>query len=219
MWDLPARDSFFVNGSIYGLSSGDVLRKMNEFGHILDLDFLDVPVRQLSLGQKMICEFLLILLHEPRLLFLDEATIGLDVHNRARLLQAITYMNRQHGITMILTTHLMHDIESVCGKILLIDKGKLRYDGPLTDFLRGGDLYRRIGVEFHDSGSLDRVARMLVEHDGVRVVSEGHVLKIYCPNDGELIRTLVTSVYDTASIVEIDIAKISLEERLLEMRS
>lgn len=219
MWDLPARDSFFVNGSIYGLSSKDVLHKLEEFGHILDLDFLDVPVRQLSLGQKMICDFLLILLHEPRLLFLDEATIGLDVYNRARLLQAISYMNRLHGITMVLTTHLMNDIESVCGKILLIDKGELRYDGPLTEFLRGSDLYRKIGVEFHDSSSLDRVSRMLEEHEGIRVAAEERVLKIYCPNDNALIRTLVASIYDTASVAEITIANVSLEERLLQMRS
>lgn len=101
----------------------------------------------------------------------------------------------------------------------MIDKGELRYDGPLTEFLRGSDLYRKIGVEFHDSSSLDRVSRMLEEHEGIRVAAEERVLKIYCPNDNALIRTLVASIYDTASVAEITIANVSLEERLLQMRS
>jgi ABC-2 type transport system ATP-binding protein len=132
-WDVPVSDSFDLLRDIYSISSADYSRRLSELVDTLDLSaFLKTPVRQLSLGQRMRCEIAAALLHRPRILFLDEPTIGLDAVSKLALRDFLKYENRKNGVTMILTTHDMDDIETMCSRVMVIGHGKLLYDDGLS---------------------------------------------------------------------------------------
>jgi ABC-2 type transport system ATP-binding protein len=132
IWDLPASESFEVNRAIYEIPHGDYLAVRKELTDLLDLGgVLNKQVRKLSLGERMKCELAAALLHRPRVLFLDEPTIGLDVTMQARVREFLIEYNRRHGATILLTSHYMADVEALCKRVLLIDHGKLLYDGSL----------------------------------------------------------------------------------------
>lgn len=131
-WDVPVLDSFTMLRDIYRIPAAPYTRRLDELADALDLfELLHTPVRQLSLGQRMRCEIAAALLHKPRILFLDEPTIGLDAVSKLALRDFLKSENRQNGVTMILTTHDMDDIESLCRRVMVIGHGKLLYDGHL----------------------------------------------------------------------------------------
>ncbi|WP_373232858.1 ATP-binding cassette domain-containing protein [Cohnella sp.] len=135
-WDVPVIDSFDLLRDIYNVPSTEYRSTFNLLVETLDLgSLIHTPVRQLSLGQRMRCEIAASLLHSPSLLFLDEPTIGLDAISKIAVRQFITTINKEKGVTVILTTHDMNDIEALAGRIILIGKGSLLYDGSL-DTLR-----------------------------------------------------------------------------------
>lgn len=132
-WDLPTIESFELLKQIYYLSDEQYRKNMNIFTEILGLDeFYQTPVRQLSLGQRMRADIAASLLHNPSILFLDEPTVGLDVVAKERMRTFIQEMNKERGITVILTTHDMSDIEKLCRRMILIDQGQVMYDGGLS---------------------------------------------------------------------------------------
>ena len=131
-WDVPVRDSFELLRDIYGVPQEEYRRRLQELSDILGFsNLLHTPVRQLSLGQRMRCEVAAALLHSPRILFLDEPTIGLDAVSKLSLREFLKEENRRHGVTMILTTHDMDDIEALCSRVMTIGHGQLLYDGDL----------------------------------------------------------------------------------------
>jgi ABC-2 type transport system ATP-binding protein len=131
-WDLPLRDSFELLRHIYRVPANRHTANLATFTELLDLGpFLDTPVRQLSLGQRMRGDLTAALLHDPEILFLDEPTIGLDVVSKAAVRDFLAYVNGERETTVLLTTHDLADIERLCPRILIIDKGKVIYDGPL----------------------------------------------------------------------------------------
>lgn len=131
-WDLPLRESFDLLRDIYRIPMQRWRENLNTFDQLLDLaPFLDTPVRQLSLGQRMRADLAAALLHDPSILFLDEPTIGLDVVARERIRQFLQTINRERGVTILLTTHDFEDIERLCPRVILIDHGKVMYDGAL----------------------------------------------------------------------------------------
>jgi ABC-2 type transport system ATP-binding protein len=133
-WDVPVIDSFELLRDIYKVSPRSYRNSLELLTAALDLqDLLNTPTRQLSLGQRMRCELAASLLHSPRLLFLDEPTIGLDAVSKIAVRRFIKTVNRDQGVTVILTTHDMNDIEALADRILLIGKGRILYDGDLTD--------------------------------------------------------------------------------------
>jgi len=132
IWDLPPLDSLRVNAAVYGLAEREAERRISELATMLELgEELTRPVRKLSLGQRMKAELLAALLHRPRVLFLDEPTLGLDVNAQARVRSFLAEYNRQSGATVLLTSHYMADITALCPRVLLIDGGRLLHDGPL----------------------------------------------------------------------------------------
>ncbi len=132
-WDLPTIESFELLKQVFQIPDHRYKQNMATFADILGLDeFLNTPVRQLSLGQRMRADIAASLLHDPLILFLDEPTIGLDVLAKERMRQFITEINRERGVTVILTTHDMSDIEKLCRRMILIDNGQVMYDGELV---------------------------------------------------------------------------------------
>lgn len=137
-WDVPVIDSFSLLKDIYDISAVTYKQSLEELTALLDLsELLQSPVRQLSLGQRMRCEIAASLLHRPRILFLDEPTIGLDAVSKLAVRDFIKRQNKEHGTTVILTTHDMQDIEALAGRIILIGKGKILMDGTLADIQKG----------------------------------------------------------------------------------
>lgn len=150
-WDVPVIDSFELLKDIYSIPDHQYRQSLEELTELLNLaELLRSPARQLSLGQRMRCEIAASLLHQPRILFLDEPTIGLDAVSKLAVRDFILRQNQTHGTTVILTTHDMQDIESLTRRILLIGRGQILMDGTLDDIRTGSgnideaiaDLYR-----------------------------------------------------------------------------
>lgn len=136
-WDIPVIDSFDLLKEIYSISTPNYNNKLEELTQLLQLqEILKTPTRQLSLGQRMRCEIAASLIHEPKLLFLDEPTIGLDAVSKLAVRNFIKNINAEHGTTVILTTHDMQDIEAIANRVILIGKGKVLLDGTLEDMRR-----------------------------------------------------------------------------------
>lgn len=133
-WDLPAIETFLVNQAIYEISEEQYKKTLDELTELLDLaPLLKKQVRKLSLGERMKCELAAALLHRPQVMFLDEPTIGLDVTMQSKIRQFIADYNRRHCATVILTSHYMADVTALCKRVIVIDHGKLLYDGSLAE--------------------------------------------------------------------------------------
>ena len=131
-WDIPLVESFKVLKEIYQISDADYKERMGFLGEVLDITrFLSQPVRTLSLGERMRADLAASMLHNPRILFLDEPTIGMDVLVKEKIRLAIHALNKTYGTAVVLTTHDMTDIENLCSRIILLEKGSVLYDGPL----------------------------------------------------------------------------------------
>jgi ABC-2 type transport system ATP-binding protein len=170
-WDLPTIESLELLQYIYKIPADRFRHNLDEFRTLLELDpFLNTPVRSLSLGQRMRADICAALLHDPLLLFLDEPTIGLDVVAKERIRQFITHVNRERGTTVILTTHDLSDIEKLCERVMIIDHGKLLFDGQL-EALRdrfGGE--RELVVDLGEAYEDVAVGgAQVVAQDGLRV--------------------------------------------------
>jgi ABC-2 type transport system ATP-binding protein len=134
-WDLPAWDSFLLNKEIYEIPKDQFEDMVNDLADLLEIkDLLDVPVKKLSLGQRMKAELACSLLHRPRVLLLDEPTIGLDVVMQQKVREFIRAYNRKWKATVLLTSHNMEDVSELCTRILLINHGQILFDGSLPDF-------------------------------------------------------------------------------------
>jgi ABC-2 type transport system ATP-binding protein len=146
-WDLPVSESFELLRDIYRVPPDRYRARSDELIALLDLErLLATPVRQLSLGQRMRCEIAASMLHDPRVLFLDEPTIGLDAVAKLAVRDFVKTLNRERGVTVILTTHDMHDVEALAERVIVIGKGVILADGSLTALRRGALAERRLWV-------------------------------------------------------------------------
>lgn len=133
-WDISAYASFELEGAIYGLEDNEIKQRIDTLANILDVtDLLKTPVRKLSLGERMKMELILVLLHNPSILFLDEPTIGLDILSQKKLRDFIRLYNKEHAVTMIITSHNMRDVEELCDRVIVIDQGTIIYDGSIEN--------------------------------------------------------------------------------------
>jgi ABC-2 type transport system ATP-binding protein len=170
-WDLPVIESYQLLRDIYRIRPADYRASLDELVGLLDLaPLLDTPVRQLSLGQRMRCDLAAALLHAPEILYLDEPTIGLDAVTKLAVRDFIRRLNRERGVTVILTTHNMDDVEALCERVIVIHEGGIFLDGTLDELRRRVSPQRRLIVDLAEDVPLiaDPDAE-LVARDGARV--------------------------------------------------
>ncbi|MEL7086998.1 MAG: ATP-binding cassette domain-containing protein [Planctomycetota bacterium] len=179
LWDLPAMDSLRVNAAVYAIPSDEAQKRIERFAGLLRLDKeLTQPVRKLSLGQRMKCELIAALLHEPKVLFLDEPTLGLDVNAQAAVRDFLKQYNHEQGASILLTSHYMADITALCERVIVIDKGAILYDGTLEGVVQRFAPLREVTLDlgqpaaestlqaFGEIESIDgNRVRLLVERD------------------------------------------------------
>jgi ABC-2 type transport system ATP-binding protein len=170
-WDLPTIESFELLRHIYRIPAARWRANLEEFTALLELGpFLETPVRQLSLGQRMRADLAAALLHEPAILFLDEPTIGLDVVAKERIRQFLASINRERGVTVILTTHDLEDITRLCQRVVLIDHGHVIYDGGLEDLRTRFGRQRTLVVDLEEAANGLQVPNAeMVRREGPRV--------------------------------------------------
>ena len=163
-WDLPLIDSFELIKQIYKIPNEKYEENLDKFIKLLDMnDFLYQPVRQLSLGQRMKGDIVAALLHSPKIVFFDEPTIGLDVVAKEKIREFIKYLNKTEGITMIFTTHDMQDIEKVCERLIIIDKGKKVYDGGINEIKDSYRTSKSIEVEFQNYSDISPMKDVIIK--------------------------------------------------------
>src|SRR5512141_2539343 len=173
-WDIPAADSFLLNQAIYRLPDEQYKETFKQLDELLELTpLMKKPVRNLSLGERMKCELAAALLHRPKVLFLDEPTIGLDITGQARIREFVGEYNRRYGATVILTSHYMADVIALCERIIVIDHGRLKYDGGLGDLSRRIAPFKLIGVLLAKSNGYN------LAHYGTPVQNEEDAEKHY----------------------------------------
>jgi len=148
-WDLPAEDSFVLNKEIYEVSDKDYKKTRDELVELLNVrDLVNTPVRKLSLGERMKCELVAALLHNPKVIYLDEPTIGLDVISQQKMWEFIKHYNETRQTTIMLTSHYMKDVEKLCKRVIVINDGKIVYDGALAEIIKKYADYKIIKMTF-----------------------------------------------------------------------
>ena len=170
VWDIPVSDSFERNRAIYRLPADEFRRTVEGLTDLLDLgDLLDKPVRNLSLGERMKCEIAAALLHRPKILFLDEPTIGLDVTMQRRVRRFIAEYNKRYQATVLLTSHYMADVEALCDRVVVIHHGQLLFDGSLTRLVERFSPHKTISLDLEQEGMDLSAYGEVVSVDGARV--------------------------------------------------
>ncbi|MBV8460957.1 MAG: ATP-binding cassette domain-containing protein [Candidatus Eremiobacteraeota bacterium] len=213
-WDLPLRESYELLRAIYGIPADRYRHNLREFSDLLGLDeFLQTPVRQLSLGQRMRGDFAAALLHEPRVVFLDEPTIGLDVVAKESIRGFIARTNRDRGTTFILTTHDLNDVEKLCERIIIIDHGQKLYDGSIEAIKRRYGHDRRLTAEIDDY-----CQECDIDIPGVRVVSiEGHRISFEFDRTRVRADELIVALASRYELKDVTVAEPALETIIREI--
>lgn len=160
IWDLPPSESLRINAAIYGIPDAEAKRRIDELAGLLSIsDELTRPVRKLSLGERMKCELMAALIHHPKILFLDEPTLGLDVNAQTAVRSFLREYNQQHGASILLTSHYMADITALCDRVIMIHHGKLLYDGSLAGVVQRFAPYREVKLELEQDADPSAMAR------------------------------------------------------------
>jgi len=166
-WDLPALDSFELQRAIYGIPRAEFEKTRDEFIEILEIGTLvKNPIRNLSLGERMKMEIVTALLHKPRVLFLDEPTIGLDVTMQRRIREFIAQYNQRYGATVLLTSHYMADVEALCKRVIVIHNGRLLFDGGLSQLLQRFSAFKTISFSTFGTSDLGQYGEVVGKEDG-----------------------------------------------------
>ncbi len=211
-WDLPVIESFELLRDIYRVPRADYERNRDEMVALLDLSpLLDTPVRQLSLGQRMRCDLAAALLHSPKILYLDEPTIGLDATAKLAIRDFVKKINRERNVTVILTTHDMDDIEALCNRIVVINEGEIFSDGTLDDLRSKITRERRLIVDLENKGE------RITDEDAEVIRQEGH--RVWLSFDPEEISAaeLIARVTSRHAIHDLFVENPPIEEIVAEL--
>ncbi|HLC69672.1 MAG TPA: ABC transporter ATP-binding protein [Patescibacteria group bacterium] len=174
-WDLPAMESFILNKEIYEIPKDQFNKTLEELTALLDIkDILEIPVRKLSLGQRMKCELVAALIHSPKVLLLDEPTIGLDVVSQNNIREFLKKYNKEKKITIVLTSHYMEDVEALCDRVIIINHGSIIYDGQLKKLIDQHVHHKILEVTFTEPVTNDNLNKLgkIKEKTDLRVVLE-----------------------------------------------
>lgn len=206
-WDIPAADSFMLNQAIYRLSDEEYKKTYKELDELLELEpLMKKPVRNLSLGERMKCEIAAGLLHRPKVLFLDEPTIGLDITGQARIREFLREYNKRTGATILLTSHYMADVTALCERVLIIHHGRLKYDGGLGELSRKIAPFKLIGVQLSDADAHD------LTRYGTEVRNEEDAQKRYLQVRSEEVTRITSDLLADLPVHDITIADPPIEE-------
>lgn len=213
-WDVPVADSFELLRDIYSVEPSEYKRNLDRLTEMLNLGgLLTTPTRQLSLGQRMRCEIAAALIHSPKLLFLDEPTIGLDAVSKIAVREFISDLNRERGTTVILTTHDMQDIEALTKRIILIGKGRILLDGGLDSLRHRFEGKRRLTAEFR--GKLDFVLPDgVILYDNISASSSSRAVFML---DGCPVSRLVSELSAKVELTDISVESTTIDEIVLNM--
>ncbi len=204
-WDLPAVETFELNRAIYEIPNRDYKRSLDELVSLLEVGgLLNVPVRRLSLGQRMRLELVASLLHRPRVLFLDEPTIGLDVLGQTKIREFLVDYNRRSGATMILTSHNMDDILNVVKRVIVINKGRLVFDGPFHLLVESFARKKVVKIYLSDSADIKKFEQY------------GKVVKVDFPEVVISVPRETVALTSAEILQNFPVADINIEEEPLE---
>ena len=211
-YHLPPRETFRMLGEIYDVPAGDLGPRQDKLVELFDLGaLLDQPVRKLSLGQRMRCEIAAALLHRPRVLFLDEPTIGLDVVAKRRIRELILDLNREEGLTILLTSHDAGDIERLCRRTMLIDHGRLVLDMPTKELKRRHFREKLLGLRLREPAPDFQM-------DGVEVLKQkGAGLKLRVDTTRTPVEAVLTTLLSEHGVKDITIEDPPLEEIIAKL--
>lgn len=209
-WDLPVCDSFELLKAIYAISDNVYKENLEQFVELLEMkEFMNQPVRQLSLGQRMRADIVAALLHSPQIVFFDEPTIGVDVVGKEIIRNFIKELNREKKITMLFTTHDMQDIEKTCERLIIIDKGNKMYDGSIQEIREKYGKTRRLDVEFNYDTSVEAISNVTVEN----LETEGRYKKRFVFQQGIVeMNHLMNHLLSQYSVRDIKIAEPEIDE-------
>ena len=211
-WDLPVIDSFELLRAIYRIPEEKYKRNLERFTEMLDMKgFINQPVRQLSLGQRMRSDIVASLLHSPEIVFFDEPTIGVDIIGKETIRNFIKELNEQDKVTMIFTTHDMQDIEQTCKRIIIIDKGSLMYDGSLQDIRNKYGTSRRLIAEFNEETTVEPIKNVIIEDLKDRKVS------FTFDNNVVDVNKLMHEVLEKYSVHDVTVAEPEIESIIQKM--
>ena len=211
-WDLPVIDSFELLRAIYRIPQDKYKRNLERFTEMLDMKgFINQPVRQLSLGQRMRSDIVASLLHSPDIVFFDEPTIGVDVIGKETIRSFIRQLNEEDKVTMIFTTHDMQDIEQTCNRIIIIDKGSLMYDGSLHDIRSKYGTARRLIAEFNEETKVSPIENVDIGEMKDRKISFSFDNNIVDVN------RLMHEILDNYNIRDITVAEPEIESIIQKM--
>ncbi|MEW6242272.1 MAG: ATP-binding cassette domain-containing protein [Chloroflexota bacterium] len=205
-WDIPAADSFLLNQAIYRLPDDEYKQTYKQLDELLELEpLMKKPVRNLSLGERMKCELAAGLLHRPKVLFLDEPTIGLDITGQARIREFLREYNKRTGATILLTSHYMADVTALCERVIIIHHGQLKYDGGLADLSRKIAPFKLIGVLLSDAETHD------LSRYGTEVQNEEDAEKRYIQVRAEDVTRVTSGLLADLPVHDITIADPPIE--------
>jgi len=207
-WDLPALETFNLNKHIYEISDADYKNTLGELTELLEVgDLMKKQVRRLSLGERMKMEFIASLLHKPKVLFLDEPTIGLDLFSQRTIREFIKSYNRMTNATILLTSHYMNDIESLCKRSIIINEGKIAYDGNLSGISDTLNQLKLIKIQFHENVPENEISKYgdIKEYDGLSAVIEV---------DKGVLKERSKEILDNMPVVDFNIEDIPIEEAI-----
>ena len=211
-WDLPVIDSFELLRAIYRIPEDKYKANLERFTEMLDMkSFINQPVRQLSLGQRMRSDIVASLLHSPEFVFFDEPTIGVDIIGKETIRNFIRELNEQDKVTMIFTTHDMQDIEQTCKRIIIIDKGSLMFDGSLQDIRSKYGTARRLIAEFNEEVSVEPISKVTIENLGDRKMSFSF------DNNVVDVNKLMNEILGKYSVRDITVAEPEIESIIQKM--
>ena len=217
-WDLPVSETFPLLKDIYGVSDEDYEERMNYFKEILGLDeFFLSPVRTLSLGQRMRADLAAALIHNPKIIYLDEPTIGLDVVVKESVRKAIKDINEKYGTTIILTTHDLNDIEELCNRIIIIDSGKKIYDGELEGVKEQFGYLTIIEIQLKDKSNIEKINFARFKDDDFKLNMKESKVSITFNKNNISSADIIGEVMKKSKVIDFNIKETSIEDIVKKM--